>query len=650
MTRSVSKYLVLTLFFLIFIDYSAFSQLHTKSKKAIGHYNTALSNYNLLDYEGTKEEIEAALDKDSDFIEAYLLKSEVYTDLKDYAVAIESYKNVIRLDPDFFPSAFYNAGRLMVLTGNYEEASDYLQQFLSKNVSVESLIQKANKNLKICEFAREAMDNPVEFNPRNIGPQVNSVYDEYWPSITADNQTLVITRLEPIVTQGIRSTGRKSENFYVSKFENGGWTKAVELGPPINTDRNEGAQSLSADGHFMYYTSCNRPDGFGRCDIYFSSKLRGTWSFPENIGKPINSGAWEAQPSISADGRSLYFVSNRPGGIGKMDIWKSIMQDDGNWGEPINLGKEVNSPDNEMSPFIHRDNQTLYFSSDGWTGMGGYDLFVSRIGQDSLWTEPKNLGYPINSWSDEIGMIVTTEGNKAYYSSAVGDTTGKDIFEFDLYTEIRPEPVSYFKGNVYDSKTGKPLYAIFLLIDLDTEETVMQAFSDRDGEFLVCLPTNRNYALNVSREGYLFYSRNFALKGITEISDPYLMDVPLHPIKVGEKEVLRNIFFEYDSYELLQESIVELNELVKFLNINMGLEIEIQGHTDDIGAPDYNQNLSERRARAVYQYLLDNSISKKRLSFKGFGETQPIAGNESEADRAMNRRIEFVVKKVGSKR
>jgi len=264
------RYLVLSFMLLISINYSAIAQLHSTSKKAISHYNSALSNYRLMDYEGAKREVDAAIQRDSDFIEAYLLKSEIYTDLKNYPIAIESYKNVIRIDDNFFPSSYYNIGRLMVLRGNYNEAKEYLRKFLNKNVSVKSLNQKAKRNIKICEFALNAIENPVDFNPVNLGPMINTQYDEYWPSITADNQTLVITRLEPIAPQGYSSKEKKAENFYVSTSDNGIWSEATELGPPINTDRNEGAQSLSADGHFMYYTSCNRPDGFGRCDIYVS--------------------------------------------------------------------------------------------------------------------------------------------------------------------------------------------------------------------------------------------------------------------------------------------------------------------------------------------------------------------------------------------
>ena len=644
MVNYYSRAVILITLILFLVINPAFSQLHSKSKKAISHYNVALQSYRLMDYQKTEEEMDHALKIDPAFIEVHLLQAEMFTELKNYDKAISSYAEVLRIDPDFFWNAWYNMGRLEVLVGKYETAKVHLETFLSKPVKSKSLPQKAQKNLKICEFAIEAMKNPVPFSPVNIGNSVNTKYDEYWPSLTADNQTLVITRLEPVMVAGRR---KKVESFFVSTRENDGWSIAKKLGPPVNTDRNEGAQSLSADGHFMFFTACNRPEGRGSCDIYFSSKLRGNWSFPGNLKSPVNTSAWEAQPSVSSDGRTLYFVSNRPGGVGKMDIWRTTLNEEGKWGEPENLGPGVNSPENEMSPFIHKDNHTLYFSSDAWVGMGGYDLFISRFGEDSIWSEPENLGYPINTWSDEIGMIVTADGRKAYFSSAIGDSTGKDIYEFDLYSEIRPDPVSYIKGKVFDSETKVPLMAVFELIDLENGETSIRAFSDNSGEFLVSLPTNKNYALNVSKEAYLFYSDNFALKGIKEISDPFYMDIPLHPVKVGEKGVLRNIFFKFDSFELEKESITELNKLLGFIQNNPGISIEIQGYTDDQGTPSYNLSLSQKRVREVYNFLLKNGVDMESLSYKGFGEAKPVASNETEAGRAKNRRIEFVVLRVG---
>jgi outer membrane protein OmpA-like peptidoglycan-associated protein len=309
----------------------------------------------------------------------------------------------------------------------------------------------------------------------------------------------------------------------------------------------------------------------------------------------------------------------------------------------VNLGDDINTPENEMSPFIHKDNHTLYFSSDGWVGMGGYDLFVSRLSRDSVWSEPENLGYPINTWSDEIGMVVTADGSKAFFSSAIDDSTGKDIYEFDLYQNIRPDPVSYIKGKVFDSESKVPLMATFELIDLESGKTSIRAFSDNSGEFLVCLPTDRNYALNVSKKSYLFYSDNFALKGIKQISEPYYLDIPLHPVKTGESGVLRNIFFRFDSYELEKKSVVELGKLVRFMETNPGVRIEIQGFTDNMGTPDYNLELSQKRVREVYLYLINHGIDKTRLSYKGFGEEQAVASNETSEGRARNRRIEFVI-------
>jgi hypothetical protein len=384
-----------------------------------------------------------------------------------------------------------------------------------------------------CEFSIEAMNNPVPFNPVNLGPSINSSYDEYWPSITADGLTLVVTVQIP-KTRGIEEFSRNmQEDFFISTWENGKWTPKKSMGNPINTDLNEGAQSLSADGHFMFFTACNRPDGLGSCDIYFSVWTGDRWSPPRNIGKPINSAHWDAQPSISPDGRTIYFCSRRPGGKGKIDLWQSTVTEDGYWGEPENLGDQINTPGDEMSPFIHADNQTLYFSSNGLHGLGDFDLFISRKSEAGEWGPAKNLGYPINSYFEEIGLIVNAKGNKAYYSSTRMSNSGKDIFEFELYDEVRPGNVTYMKGSVFDKETSKPLVAKFELIDLITKKIVMQAFSDPRGEFLVCIPTNQDYALNVSRDGYLFYSDNFSLKDIREITDPFLKDVPLQPLKTG---------------------------------------------------------------------------------------------------------------------
>ncbi len=624
------------------------AQLHTTSRKALKIYNQALQSYRFVDYEKAVTELKMVLAEDPGFLEAQLLMAEICTDMKNYEPAIEAYQAVIDIDPGFYPGALYNLGRLEVLTGNYSDATGHLNAYLSYGDIKENLRIKSERNLKTCAFALRAMADPVPFNPVNLGKEINSTYDEYWPSITADNKTLVITRLEP--DQGpvnVMRGRRKIENFYVSRNINNVWTMAENMGAPINTGGNEGAQSLSADGYFMYFTACDRSTGLGSCDLYISSSLYGKWSAPSNMGAPVNSKSWEAQPSISSDGTTLYFVSNRPGGYGKMDLWKTSLTG-GEWTKPENLGPGVNTPDNEMSPHISKDNKTLYFSSDGWVGMGGFDLFITRKDSDTAWTPPENLGYPINTWSDEIGMIVSADGTMAYYSSAFSDSTRKDIYSFELYTRVRPDPVSYIKGRVFDAETKKPLIARFELLDLLSDQPTIQSFSNSDGEFLVSLPVNNDYALNVSHPDYLFYSEHFSLKGVTTVSDPFIMEVALNKVKEGERSVLRNIFFEYNSYSLLEESLVELRKLLSFLNSNPEVSIEIQGYTDSEGTPEYNLDLSEKRARAVYNFLTDNGISETRLNYRGFGETQPVETNKTEYGRSRNRRIEILVKRIDS--
>lgn len=638
------RQLFILLIYLLSINVSSGQYVpRTSSSKALKHFNNARQHYEFFAMQEAISELKRAVEVDSNFIDAQLLLAEVTTDVRNYPLAIKSYKRVIEIDPHFFPNSMYNLANLERLTGLYEEAKDHFERFLAMEGISEEKRKEALTGIRNCEFSIEAVNHPVPFNPVSLGPAINSSYDEYWPSITADGLTLVITVQIP-KTRGIDEFSRNvQEDFFISRWENGKWTPRQNMGRTINSDLNEGAQSLSADGHFMFFTACNRPDGIGSCDIYFSTWLGDRWSAPRNIARPINSSSWDAQPSISPDGKTIYFCSRRPGGKGKIDLWQSTITEDGFWGEPENLGDKINTPGDEMSPFIHHDNQTLYFSSNGLPGLGDFDLFVTRKDERGEWGTPKNLGYPINSYFEEIGMIVSAKGDKAYYSSTRLTNSGKDIFEFELYDEVRPEHVTYMKGSVFDKETSKPLIAKFELIDLLTKKVVMEAFSDPVGEFLVCIPTNQDYALNVSRDGYLFYSDNFSLKGIREITDPFLKDVPLQPLKTGEKVILKNIFYQTDSYTLLPKSEAELDRVIQFLEKNPDIRIEISGHTDNVGTPDYNQALSENRARSVYQYLIEHGIDPARLDYKGYGLERPIDTNESDTGRAQNRRTELKI-------
>ncbi len=618
-------------------------ELHTTSPKALKHYNQGKQYYNFVDYMKAVAELKEAVRIDDGFIEAHLMLAEVCVDLRDYPVAISSFKRTVAIDPEFFPNALYNLAHIEHLSGMYNDAKDHYQAFLDQGMGSKKRIRLAVKGIESCEFALEAILHPVPFNPVNLGKNVNSEYDEYWPSITADEKTLVFTVLVTGKKKPDLMGISRQEDFYVSKYEDGLWAKRKNLGPPLNTSQNEGAQSLSVDGKYMFFTACNRKDGHGSCDIYFSAKIADRWSIAMNIGTPVNSKYWEAQPCLSADGNTLYFTSNRPGGKGKMDIWKSSWNDKGYWNKPVNLGDTINTSGDEMSPYIHPDNQTLFFSSDGHPGMGGFDLFRVEKQKKGTWDQPENLGYPINTHGDEIGLIVNAKGDKAYFSSDRHSESGKDIYEFNLYKKARPQPVSYMTGKVFNIETGKPLTAKFELIDIKSANVVMEAFSGKDGSFLVCISTNKDYALNVSKEGFLFFSEHFSLSGIHEAVNPYHRDVPLSPITAGQKTVLRNIFFEYNSFRLRDESRVELNKLIEFLSLNSGVIMEIGGHTDNIGDEAYNKTLSENRAKAVCKYLIEHQIDKSRLSFKGYGMFQPIDDNSTPEGRARNRRTEMKV-------
>ncbi|MBA4410805.1 MAG: OmpA family protein [Bacteroidota bacterium] len=588
---------------------------------------------------------------DSGFVDAYLLKSDIYQELDSVVPLIKTLEMVIQISPEKYPKSYFILGNAYYKSGFYQKAGESFQGYLQRVDEKATLVSRALQNIKKCSGAVNLLKRPVPFKSVNLGENINSVDDEYWPSITVDGKTIIFTRLVGSNTPvGERKT-LVQEDFYTAYKENKIWQPCEPI-TTINTEYNEGAQTISTDGKLLFFTACTRIDGNGSCDIYFSRNKAGDWSIPQNAGEPINSPVWESQPSISANGEALYFVSNRKGGKGGMDIWKCALKgfsDRGRpvWGYPVNLGDSVNTPGNEMSPFIHADGKTLYFASDYWPGMGGYDIFYCHQKNDSLWSQPQNIGYPINSYKDEQGLVVDAAGLNAYYSSDRPGSKGMDIYSFELYKDAQPSPVSYIKGKVVDEDSGLPVCARVELIDLDNSTSVIKGESCWEkGEFLMCLPLGKEYAFNISTEGYLFYSDNFKLKEMTNIIDPYILEIKLKKIKIGGSVVLRNVFFNTGSFELLPESKIELQKLIDFLNLNKSLVIEIGGHTDNVGTAELNQKLSESRAKEVYKYLLNHQIDEGRMKYSGYGLSMPVSSNDGPEGRALNRRTEFrIIKK-----
>ena len=618
------------------------NELTTNSKRAAKRFYEAIDLYNINNDRGALEKLKLAIGIDDNFVEAYLFIADIHFGYKDYEKEIVMLKKAIEISPNYNKKNYFNIAQAYILVGNYEEALDNFNHYLSLDPSGK-VIEVAENYISNCEYALEALENPVIFNPINLGVNVNTLYDDIMPSLTADEETMVTTVVLPIDPNFEYNIYNSQEDFFISHKVKSKWSTSKNMGHPVNTPKNEGAQSISVDGKIMVFAACDRSDGAGSCDIYFSKKQGNNWSKPINIGPPINTGAWESQPSLSSDGRSIYFASNRPGGYGMKDIWVSHLDKEGYWSDPVNLGPNINTKKVDASPFIHPDNSTLYFSSNGHTGMGGYDLFFSRITEEGDFPLPFNLGYPINTFKDEEFMIVNAKGDKAYFSSNRPDSRRKDIYFFELYEEARPIPVSYLKGHVFDSNNQHPVNAKFELIDLETSETIIESFSGSDGEYFICLPTNKNYALNVSKDNYLFYSANFSLKGIFNAVRPFIIDVSLKPIEQGKSVILENVFYETDSYILKSESMVELNKLSEFLKKNNGINIEIGGHTDNSGTKEHNLNLSRNRARSVYSYLIEDGINQERLKFVGYGMRKPIADNTTKEGKAKNRRTEFTI-------
>ncbi len=620
-----------------------FSQnLHTSSNKALKAYNEGKSFFDYVDFRNAEINFKTAISYDNRFFEAYMMLGELMTKENRFSEASKYYSEAVKIDSMFYPPVFFSLAEAEFRTGNYYNSMIHYQVYLSQKKISEKNRATGVKNLKNCEFAIEAIKNPVPFNPENIGSSINTEGDEYWPSITADGQTLIFTRQ---TKSGNSASGFSlaQEDFYISTLSEDKWQNAINAGSPINTINNEGAQTLSSGGNYMYFTACDRPGGFGSCDLYFSAFDKDRWSVPVNIGAPVNSPHWESQPSISANDKVLFFSSSRPGGFGGKDIWFSVVGENSKWSPPVNMGNNINTDGDEMSPFIHFDGRTLYFASDGRPGMGGYDIYFTRMNEDSTWTLPKNLGYPINTYNDEMGLVVESGGKKALFSSRRDNNNGKDIFYFNLYDSIQPYPVSYLKGKVFDKITGKMLKADYELINLTLGKTTAKSISDSEGNFLVCLPSGYNYGLNISKSGYLFYSENFVFQGEHTSVKPFIKRINLSPIKVGSKIQLANVFYEVDSWGLKKESVSELNHLVKLLNENKVIIIEIGGYTDSTGTDEYNNILSEKRAQSVVDYLIRMGITADRLKYKGYGNQSPVGDNITYEGRKLNRRTEVKI-------
>lgn len=497
-----------------------------------------------------------------------------------------------------------------------------------------------------CDNGIEIMKDTVDVEIINLGENINSEFREYGSLVTSDGSKLYFTsRRKGTTGNQIADDGMYYEDIYESSHTESGWTKARNIGAPLNTKLHDAAVGLSPDGQTMYVY---KDDNGG--DIYVSTLRGSKWMKPKSISENINRESHESRACLSADNKTLYFISgNNSKSIGGRDIFYSTRDRNGNWSKPINIGAPVNSEYDECDVFIHPDGRTLYFSSNGHNTMGGYDIFKSVKDNSGNWSEPENLGYPINTPLDDVFFSITASGRNAYYTSVRPDGYGlHDIYElrFPSKDEKQNAPkvlVTLVKGSITDADSGSPLEADIEITDNSKNEIISTFKSNSSsGAYIVNLPSGKNYGLSVSRNGYLFHSENFNLADTADFQELQI-DVKLKKIQVGTTIILKNIFFDYNKSSLQPESFAELDRVVEILKKQPNLKIEISGHTDNQGSLKYNTDLSESRAKTVVDYLIDKGIAESRLSYKGYAYEKPIATNDTEEGRSANRRVEFKI-------
>lgn len=630
------RYLGLFTFSLL-LSLAAYAQDKSSNRKAQQAYEQAADLLRLQQYEKAVKSLESAIALDSSFAAPHQQLGDIYRRQKSYEKSLPHYRRVVQLAPNMTPLTWFGLGEGLLHTANYREALEAFKRYAGTPGLNAEALSLTQKYMADCAFSIDALAQPSQITLHNAGGAINSDMDEYFPKLTADHNTIIFTR---------KTDNR--ENFYEStKDSMGNWQPAQSLRGEINSALyNEGAHCISPDGKYLFFTGCNRPDGLGSCDIYVSRREGDGWGSPHNLGAPINTSGWEAQPSLSADGRTLYFVSNRRGGQGGYDIWKSILQQNGQWGIPQNLGPDINTKYDESSPYIHADNQTLYFTSNGWPGFGEKDIFKSQLDSNGHWQKPFNLGFPINDHFQQSALSVSMNGKLAFFSTRRPDAWGGglDIYYFDLPQEFQPKPVAYLKGLIIDADSNTPVSAEVTVTDIHTNKTLFHEHADfEDGTFLAPLPFGDTYALHVKQPGYLFFSENYPLDDSSRVNDAYEIQIPLSRIKAGRTQTLNNIFFDVNKYELLEKSKSDLDNLIEFLNLNKTTKVEIGGHTDNTGSPQLNQALSENRAKAVHDYLVGAGIHASRLSYKGYGQHQPVADNNTPEGRQLNRRTDFKI-------
>jgi outer membrane protein OmpA-like peptidoglycan-associated protein/tetratricopeptide (TPR) repeat protein len=632
------KYLILCLFFGVLLSCRSQPPANKPPRRAELAYNEAVSYYNALKMDLALEQLDRAVIYHSDYYEARLMRAELLADKGLLEKAVQDLTYVTVKEPKRYARIFGALANVYEEMARPDMAIVAFEQLLMNRKLGEEGEKNIREKIKKLGIAAEIISKPLQILLENMGPGVNSEFSEYHPSFTVDGKEMVYTLLHPSRGGCPGGNSRMGEDFISAFLDQGKYGRRKLFPEPVNTPCNEGAGCISADGRFLFFAA-DYKEGLGGMDLYYSQRIEGKWSKPLNLGPEVNSPHWESQPALASDGKTLYFASTRPGGLGAEDIYFTVWQDDGTWSKPVNVGAPVNTTGKDFSPYIHPDNRTLYFASSGHPGVGGVDLFMSKRNDQGTFSTPLNMGYPLNSPRDERSLSVSADGAYGYYASDMPGGFGMfDLYKFEMPTPLRPTPVAWVHGKV--TGEGKPITARMELLDLISGDVVISTQTDPlNGTFLMPLHTGKAYGLNIESTGFLFHSETVLLSQAQQTE----MKIELNKLRPGENMVLRNIYFDTDKSELKPESTAELKRLYLLLTKNPGLKIEIQGHTDDRGSKAHNVTLSESRANAVKSFLVKQGIASNRLVAKGYGDSRPMADNSNEQGRALNRRTQILI-------
>jgi outer membrane protein OmpA-like peptidoglycan-associated protein/Tol biopolymer transport system component len=633
----IHKILVLLFILIPGIGTSQISNLCkvSDSKKAIKKLEDAKdARKSKKDYKVIKELCEEAAEEDTSFAEPWLVLGDVAFQKKDYPTMKKAYARLIEICPDADAKVYYRMGTYLYDTKKYTDATNYLKSYLEFATTDES----KNKEVEVLLFRAKMIANPVPFNPELV-KGVSSADPEYLAIISPDHELCFYTRRFDEVSKG-SITPKSVEKFMISKkTAQTEFDKGQVMPPPfnMNTSNNEGGASISKDNRFLFFT---RNDN-GNFDLYYSEFIKDKWGEITNMGPNVNDPKqWDSQPSISPDGKTLLFATYRDTVNFTSDIYKTVRQN-GTWSKATPLS--INTNGNEKSPFIHPDNKTLYFSSDSLPGMGGFDIYLCRKNDKGEWGTPINLGYPINTESDEVGFFVSTDGRKGYFASnKLSGAGGYDIYSFELPEDKRPEKVLFVKGQVRGDNDQIPLAAKIEMKNLTTSETIEVDYDSLTGNYASVVSFDADYIMTIKKEGHAYNSQYFGQED-SAINGVVTSDLELRKIAVGSAYKLNNIRFATNSSELNKASKNIITDFAGFLKENPRVNVAIHGHTDSAGDAAANMTLSNDRAKSVYDFLIKSGINASRLSYKGFGQTKPVVSNENEEGRSKNRRTEFVI-------